>query len=193
MLLGLLNSAASLVRLPARRQLFGKRSFLARVLWVPALCLVCFAVFFVLGPLMRLLLYVLHTRRPLTAAEKASLGPRFEHVFVVERPHAAMRLFFGGAAACAIESGIYIFSAPAKKVSVELLRHECVHVLQYREEGGFVPFLAAYFAFTLYDLLANKCDGKVAYKENPFEEDARKRERKDAFVRRVAQHEAGLK
>ncbi len=192
MLLGLVNSAALLAQLPSRTDLFGKRSSLARAVWVPALFLLCFCVFFVLGPMMRLLLYLLHSRRPLTAAEKAALGPRFDRVFVVEHPHAGMRIFFGGAAACAIENGIYLFSVPAKKVSVELLRHECVHVLQYQEEGGFVPFISAYFAFTLYDLLASRCDGNIAYRENPFEMDARKREKKDAFARRVAQHEAAM-
>jgi hypothetical protein len=189
MLSGLVNLAALLVRLPSRVELFGNRPLLARVLWVPILFVACATFFFVFWGPITLLLYVLHTRRPLSASEQVALGPRFAHVFVVERPSPAMRVFFGGAAACAIDNGIYVFAPVAKKLSVELLRHECVHVLQYCEEGGFVPFLGLYFAFTLYDLVASRCDGAKAYKKNPFEMDARKRERKDSFARRLSDHE----
>ena len=183
---GPLNALVMLVRLPSRKGLFGARPLVARVLWVPALYLACACFFALLWAPITFLLYALHRRRPLSAAEKVALGPHsFEHVFVVEQPHPLMRLFFGGAAACSIDGGIYVFSAAAKKLSIELLRHELVHELQYREEGGFVPFLAAYFAFTLYDLAASKCDGRAAYRDNPFEMDAKKREKKDAFAKRV--------
>ncbi len=188
----LLNAAVLAVRLPFRASLFGARSLRARAL-VPALFVACAIFFAALWAPITFLLYALHRRRPLSAAEKLALGPRrrFKDVFVVEKPHWAMRLFFGGAAACAIDGGIYVFADSRERtgLSIGLLRHECVHIVQYVEEGGFVPFLAAYFAFTLYDLAASRCDGRAAYRENPFEVDARKREKKDAFAKRVAEHE----
>ena len=95
-----------------------------------------------------------------------------------------MAIFFRGAAACAIEERIYLFSEE-KKISAELLRHECVHVQHYRELGGFVLFLALYFGFTLHDLIVSKGQGALAYKWNPFEEEARLHEKKDKFRART--------
>jgi hypothetical protein len=91
------------------RLLFNPPQFKDRIYTIPArfalpcLFLLCFVFFFVLGPLMRFLLWLLHTQRCLSASERRSLGTEFDNVRIIEQPHAWMRVFFGHAAACAIE------------------------------------------------------------------------------------------
>lgn len=95
-----------------------------------------------------------------------------------------MAIFFKHAAACAIEERIYLF-AEKKRPSADLLRHECVHIQQYRELGGFVLFLSVYFGFALHDLLVSRGDAGLAYKWNPFEQEACLHTKKDKFRART--------
>ena len=164
---------------------FGNRGIAARFV-IPFLFVVCLVFFAVLSPLIKLLLWLLHSRRPLSARERSFLmgHPLAPSIRVVARPHALMRVFFGGAAACSIENTFFVFAEETPELSAALVRHEFVHTLQYREHGGFSLFLGQYFAFTLYDLMASRCDGRTAYKANPFEQDAKKAEPKRLFIAR---------
>jgi hypothetical protein len=92
-------------------------------LLVAVLFVGCFGFFYVLQPLILLLLSVLHSRRCLSEQEKGFVGASFADVTIVERPHFLMRPFFGGAVACAIGETLYLFDDD-KKPSADLLRHE---------------------------------------------------------------------
>ncbi len=164
-----MRTRTSLVAIPGAADV--KRS---AAVWVavPALFVAISTAFALASPLLLALLRVLHKQRRLNARESRALEGLvgLEQLTIVEQPHPLMRLFFGGAHACAIENTVYLFE---REVTAGLARHEVFHCLQYRREGGFAPFLGLYFAFTLYDLVATRFDARAAYARNPHEREAR--------------------
>ncbi len=139
---------------------------------VPGLYAVCSVAFAVLSPLIIALLRTLHTDRRLNGRERKALDGLggLDQLRVVDHPHSVLRVFFAGTHACAIGDTVYLFDAGS--MTAPITRHEAFHILQYRREGGFAPFLGLYFAFTIYDLLAT-FSTSAAYARNPLEREAR--------------------
>jgi hypothetical protein len=182
--LSVASNAFFTLRVPFLKEI-GKRHALGRYLLLPALYFVLALFFSLFQPLIALLLATLNTSRRLGAAEESALSKnpffqRKKEIRVVSHPHAFVRVFFGGAAACAISNTIFLFEEQKKPtISVVLLHHEAVHIMQY-ERFGFGAFLGLYFAFTIYDWIRLKSAAK-AYAANPFEREARRGEKKAEF------------
>ena len=79
----------------------------------------------------------------------------------------------------AITIGPFIF-VRGSKISDRLLRHELVHVVQYRElyYVGFVFLYVFYWLLGLWRYM----DPRLAYKEIPFEQEARHGESHNDYV-----------
>lgn len=130
--------------------------------------------FWTLYPFISYALWLLNRRRALNAKERTALAGLPERVLdkiqLVERPHWVVGLFFYGTHACAIDTTLYIHEGGTSQLSAAVCRHEVTHVFQYSKHG-FSAFLGQYFAYTLHDLFFS-CSPSLAYKQNPFEEEA---------------------